>query len=78
MASDIKMGISAITKLADFRCKTSDNLREKILPACVSDSHIGVVGQQERLKVPHHPFTSITNPPEIHHKPTLVSDSIWQ
>ena len=72
------MGIEAINQVVDFRHKTSDNLKENILPACVSDPHIGVVGQQERSKVPCRPFTSITTPPEIHHKPMLVCDSIWQ
>ena len=37
-----------------------------------------VVGQQERSKVPCHPFTSNTTPHEIHHGPMLVCDSIWQ
>ena len=77
MASDIKMGIEAITQLADFRHKISENLKENVLSTCVSDSHIGVVGQQERLKVPYHPFASITTPHhEIYHKPTLACDSI--
>ena len=57
------MGIDAINQLVDFRHNTSDNLRENVLPACVSDSHIGVAGQQERSKVPHHPFPSTTKPP---------------
>ena len=67
--------IEAIIQLADFRHETSGNLKENILPACVSNSHIGMVGQQEKSKVPHHPFASITTPHEIHHKPMLVCDS---
>ena len=63
MASDIKIGIDTINHLVDFRHNTSENLKENVLPACVSDSHIEVVGQQERSKVPHHPFAAITTPP---------------
>ena len=70
------MGIEAINQLVDFRHKTSESLKENVFTAC--DSYIGVVGQQERLQVPHHPFASITTPHKIHHKPMLVCDSIWQ
>ena len=57
------MGIETIKQLADFRHKTSGNPKENVLPAYVSNSHIGVVGQQEMSQVSCHPFTSITQPP---------------
>ena len=97
-------GIEAINQLAEFRQKTSNNLRENVLPACVSDSNSKLASAQtkngtqgfhkehpnprsktavepipkpymvrhhklgwqgsKRLKVPCHPFASITTPPQ--------------
>ena len=56
--------IEAIIQLVDFRHETSGNLKENMLPACVTNSHIGVVEQQEKLNVPCNPFASITTPPQ--------------